>query len=34
VGDDHLSIAFERVAGGGGLGETDQVLWLNYRYFY
>lgn len=33
-GDDHLSISFDRASGGGGLGESDQILWLNYRYFY
>jgi hypothetical protein len=34
LGDDHLSLSFERASGGGGLGESDQMLWLNYRYFY
>ncbi|MFO1435127.1 MAG: tetratricopeptide repeat protein [Gammaproteobacteria bacterium] len=33
-GDDHLSISFDRASGGGGLGESDQVLWFNYRYFF
>jgi hypothetical protein len=33
-GDDHLSISFDRASGGGGFGESDQMLWFNYRYFF